>query len=60
MENVYRVVLEFLKNHANVGKIGVLGSSFGGYLCLRTVTYNADLITACVSKGGSYFPLRNY
>ncbi len=58
MEKAYRVVLEFLKNYPNVGdKIGVLGSSFGGYLCVRSAAYNADLTFVCVSKGGSYHPL---
>ncbi|MEJ9164949.1 alpha/beta hydrolase family protein, partial [Paenibacillus graminis] len=57
MERAYRVVLEFLKCHTELGEIGILGSSFGGYLCLRTAAYSADLITACVSKGGSSYPL---
>lgn len=52
-----RVIIDFLLNHPCVGKkIGVYGSSFGGYLAPRCAGQNNDVIAACVGRGGTYYP----
>lgn len=56
-EKADRVIIDFLLNHPHVGnKIGVYGSSFGGYLAPRCAGQNNDVIAACVGRGGTYYP----
>ena len=57
IERAHSAMIDHLRDHyPQLGKIGLWGSSTGGYYVARTAATDKR-VSACVVRGGSYYPI---